>query len=222
MPLAWNIAWLVTIYSVLTRKPGKLWDFRGQLGGTNRISKKGVASTPAFLDGRVFVRGKSGLYALDANTGELLWQRRQDEDANMQLGFGMAPADASVIALNVGDGTDEADEAIVLLKNKGEMRQTIALNVGDGGTRWQLPAIGAGNIGIPGRWQTADGTELLLLTGNGDRDTKGPVNTLLPSATDGSIVWSSPHLGMSDGPIRVDNDIVLGMIVPESDVSHIK
>ena len=72
---------------------------QGPLGTTSRQSKKGMASTPCFLNGRVFVRGKDGLYAVDAETGALLWHRRTCDAGTMPLGIGSAPAEGSVLLL---------------------------------------------------------------------------------------------------------------------------
>ena len=34
-----------------------------------------MASTPCFYDGKIFARGQNGVYALDANTGAVIWHK---------------------------------------------------------------------------------------------------------------------------------------------------
>ena len=123
----------------------------------------------------------------------------------MSLGIGTAPPDGSVVAVGSGD------KAVLVLGNGGKFRQTIGLNPHDGSTRWVLPGIGGGNIGLPGRWQH-EGRELLLLTGNDQRDTEGVLNTLFAiDPENGEMIWSDPLLGLSSGPILVQDGIGLGM-----------
>lgn len=193
----------------------KLWQFLGNTGGLSRNSKGGMASTPCFLDGKLYVRGQSGLYCLDANTGEKLWQKGGEKEVG---GFGIhsAPHDGSVVMLG----------QTLILVNRGFRENpatTIGIDPADGSVRWHHKGVGPTSIGLPGRY-VHDGKAYAVLARPlpDKRAEPGPDTFVMIDPADGRIVWESHSLRATGAQILVWNDIAVGNTTPMADLLQIK
>ena len=198
----------VFCYDAYTGK--QLWAFHGKTGGMNRVSKGGMASTPCYLDGKVYVRGNGGLYCLDAETGEKIWQ--QGGNGKASYGIQAAPSEGSVVAVN---------NTLILMNMVSGHAQTIGINPENGSTIWHLQNAGGNGIGLPGIWETKSRTLIVLpralyVPNKRDKDqTPVPETFLLIDPTDGNVIWESDALGHTGGQILVWKDTAIGNYVKD-------
>ena len=119
-----------------------LWKF-SQAG---HPSGRGSSSTPAIADGRVYAALSTQLYALDAKTGDLIWQSELSEKKG--------PASSPMV---VGD-------RIFLQQSRLTAYSTV-----DGQELWKNKLI-VGSNQSPAVWSTAEGD---IIVANGARDVFG-------------------------------------------------
>ena len=184
-----------------------LWTFHGKTGGLQRESKSGMASTPCYYAGNVYVRGQNGLYALDAKTGKLLWQKGGSKSG----GYGIhgAAAEGSVVVV---DGT------LVLMsqKGKGNPPNTIGIDPKSGEELWAQEGLGNNSVGLPGIYREIGKAYLVLgriAWKPGKRDKIGertPDTFAMVDPVDGKILWESDALKAGPGPILVEGNIAVG------------
>ena len=123
-----------TVYAYDAQTGKRLWSFYGKTGNLKRSSKNGMASTPCFYDGKVFIRGQGGVYALDANNGDVVWH-------NKAHGINDASYEGSI--------TQVGGSLILVEVPRNDPVRLIALNPQDGSVRWQHERMGSKSTGIP-------------------------------------------------------------------------
>jgi len=122
----------------LSAKTGEtLWKFAIDGAATGRNS----ASTCAVADGRVFAAGSTHLYALKADTGELIWK-------------------TPVKANGKGSSPLVADDKVWLMEGS-----LICLNAADGKMLWSKKEVN-GTTSSPILWTTTDGKTTLVCQTN--------------------------------------------------------
>lgn len=188
-----------TVYCIDARTGATLWRWQSQNTiPAQKEGKAGVAISPVWHDGRLYVRGASGLYALDAATGKVLWRTTGVRTDKLRLGY--APG-----------GNSSRDLSPVLLGGK------LLLQVGDGGLAALQPDTGAlawylpdalGISAMPVLWQ-ARGKDYLLVAGKADK----PLRLLEPET--GNVVWSGNALGPTRMSLLLAGDIVCGSASPD-------
>ncbi len=151
----------------------ELW--RARLGETYRGhdgSKDGPASTPAVDEGRVFIVSRHGiLFALDAASGKLAWQRDLKKElaaAEPFYGFATSPL---------------ASGRHVIVQTGGEKNGLVAFDKATGATAWTSSHSKAVGYSSPVLATLAGASQLLALA-----------NDLLYAVRpeDGSLLWSLP------------------------------
>lgn len=194
-----------TLFCFDAQSGKKLWHFFGKTGSLSRFSKQGMASTPCYLDGKVYFRGNAGLYCLNAETGEKVWQKGGQD--RVSFGIGAAPNEGSVVAVA---------NILILMNQLNGKAQTAGIDPKTGELKWALHGIGAGGIGLPGILEMGGKTLIALprelyKPGKRDKDkTLLPETFVIVDPADGSIVLESDLLGNTGGQLMVHNDVVMG------------
>jgi hypothetical protein len=196
-----------TIYVFDAQTGQLLWDYYGKTGSLSRVSKSGMASTPCFYDGKIFVRGQHGVYALHAENGEKIWHIG---------GHGIHGAS------NEGSITQVGGSLIVVSKDRDGLSHVTALSPADGSVLWKQNRLGSAGVGIPGVYEE-DGKQYLVLgrpAGKPGKRYKGedksPVNDtfVMLDPVDGRVLWESDALRAGPGPIMVQGNIAVGNGTP--------
>lgn len=201
------------IHALDARTGATLWKRRFVGAGLNPagFNKSGPQLTPATANGRVFAMGSIGnMYALDAATGEVVWQTDIDRRARITQNhrpwlkaqgrmYG-ARSDFNSALIPVADVVVTCDYARTK-GGDGQFRYELesglmAFDQATGAQRWHLPSIGA-SAASPWRH---NGVDYLVAPG---------VNALLLiEARTGKIVWEEKGIDGAACP-PVANDIVL-------------
>ena len=85
-----------TVLCLDARTGRTLWWFKSTRTFANvREGKGGIGMTACFHDGRLFARGSGGLYALDAETGRLLWNAGGGRLGDTKIAYGPAAGGAT-------------------------------------------------------------------------------------------------------------------------------
>ena len=198
----------------------KLWDFYGNTGKLGRVSKKGMASTPCYLNGKVYVRGMHGLYCFDAESGEKIWQhgqvtldsesgqnkKREQKNKTFAVSIGPAPAEGSISAVG---------NTIIVMSRSNERVHTAGIDPESGAAKWIIENAGGGSVGLPGIINLNDKAHIVLPRSGfnmekalkkarkqkGGKEKGGivpvPETFLVVDPEDGSIVLESDALGHS-------------------------
>jgi outer membrane protein assembly factor BamB len=172
----------------------KLWS-RNLGDGAGRT---GVRLAPAFADGRVFASDiDGGVYAIDADSGNVVWQTKVERIASSSPGVGdgvvvVGTLDGDVIALEADSGNErwkfEASSEVIarpLVRNgivvvRSNDGRLYGIDAGDGSRKWVF------DRGVP----------LLSLRGNG-----APVagdDALYIGYDNGKVL----SIGLADGAVR--------------------
>jgi len=191
-----------TVYAFDARTGRRLWVHHGKTGPLHRVGKGGMASTPCFHDGNIYVRGMHGLYCLDADTGQQRWLRGGEEGVG-GFGIGSAPDDGSVVAVG---GT-------LILVNRGfrdEPGSTIGLDPDDGSVKWRHRHVGPRSIGLPGRYVHDGKAYAVLPYAVPDKADPAGDRIVMIDPADGRIVWESDALRATNAQVGVSGDIAVG------------
>lgn len=201
------------IHAIDARTGATLWKRSFVGAGLNPagFNKSGPQLTPASANGRVFAVGSIGnVYALDAATGEVVWQTDIDRRARITQNhrawlkaqgrmYG-ARSDFNSALIPVADVVVTCDYARTK-GGDGQFRYELesglmAFDQATGAPRWHLPSIGAS---AASSWQH-NGVDYLVAPG---------VNCImLIEARTGKIVWEEKGIDGAACP-PVANDIVL-------------
>ena len=192
----------VYCFDALTGK--RLWVHHGEGGKLSRNSKSGMASTPVFHEGKVYVRGRSGLYALNADNGERLWLKGGSDGVG--YGIGSAPDEGSVVMV----------DGVLILMNKGHRDKpshTAGIDPATGDLLWKLDAFGGSSIGLPGVFRKGKETLLILPRTLVKKSKRTPASEdgvafVLPKT--GEIVTEHNVMGGADGQVIVSGNRLIG------------
>ena len=202
-----------TVYAYDAQTGKRLWAFHGATGGLSRVSKGGMASTPCFYDGKIFARGQGGVYALDANSGDVMWH-------NKGFGIHSAPAEGSI--------TEVGGSLILVNSPKDHPAQLIALNPEDGSVKWKHERLGSAATGIPAIYEE-NGKQYLVTARptwkpgkrfKGENKSPTKDSFLMIDPVNGDILWESDALASSFGNLLVQGNMALGNVV--KDLSQVK
>ncbi len=194
-----------TIFCYEASSGRKLWEYRGPTQALSRFSKQGMASTPCYYKGKLYVRGMSGLYCFDADTGALIW--RKGKASGTPLGIGQAPPEGSVVALK---------DTLILMNRLQNRTQTLGLDPESGELKWILNNAGGGNVGLPGLIDYQGKTCIALprspfIPGKRDKDkTPVPESFVIVNPENGEILLESDALGNAGGQLLVHDNMILG------------
>jgi len=193
------------LYCFDARTGKRLWVYAGSTGGLQRESKSGMASTPAYHDGKVYFRGMGGLHALDADSGEVLWKK--GGVTGVAYGIGSAPHEGSVVMVN----------NTLILMNRGfrdSPGHTAGINPEDGSLLWKHDGLGGSGVGLPGLIEYQGEQVLALPRGLQKKDKRNPVGSkdgvVLVHPRSGDILLDSPEMGGMNGQVLGWKDMLLG------------
>lgn len=193
-----------------------LWHWMSERNfGNIRTSKHGRGTTTCIAQGRVFAVGHGGLYCLDAESGDLLWERGGSEGVSYGSGGGNGSREMS--PAYVGG-------SIILCRNG----TVVAIDPQTGEQRWQLAHVTGG--GAVAAKATIDGQELLVVVGQrrvpsrrererGEVETPEDLQVIEPIS--GTVVYRSEALGSNLLAPLVWGDLIAGNGVRELEGQNI-
>lgn len=172
----------------------RLWRFVGGAGSEGARGKATNGVTPLVIGGRVVIRGTSGLFALNAEDGALLWQQRPTRQLDLSLNnTPLSSVEASPV---------EIGGLIVMTIGRGG--DLVALDPADGSLRWHARGVISHNQ-IP-QAVTVGGQTRILAVGRSPGRNQNAVTTLLDAAT-GEAIWTSEAAGDSN-LVLVEGDVL--------------
>lgn len=192
-----------TVYAFDARTGRRLWRFTGDSGGRGARGKGTDGITPLVVGDNVIVRGVQGLYALNAASGEMLWQHRRIDRIDLTLG-------------NTFPGSSEVSPVLidgVVVMVVGNNNGLIGLNPDDGSKLWMVEkTIGNNQLPVP---VELDGKTYIITVGyTAGRKVKAVTHMIDPLT--GEVLWTSDIPGHNHGLVIVQKDVLAANLLHDT------
>lgn len=184
---------VITAYDAQTGR--RLWRHVGIPGDRAARGKSTNGLTHLVAGDRVIVRGAGALYALDAATGRVLWQKTRVDRLDLTLNnTHQSSVDASPSLI---DGT-----VVMPVGRDGDL---VGLDPADGSLRWRAQRV-IGYNQVPSRVVIGNQTWILAVGGSAGRNE--PFTSSLIHPDTGEIKWTSTETGENVGNVIVYGDML--------------
>ncbi len=159
-----------------------------------KSGKGGIGMTACFYTGRVYARGSGGLYCLNAETGALLWKKKQVKQGKVKVSLGPSG----------GWSHDESPVIVggVLVLGHGKDEALAGFDPSDGRLLWTHSFV-KGQNAVPTK-VILDAKEHIIVC------SKEKARLSLIEPRTGTILWHSNALGPNHGSLSVWETIVCG------------